>query len=263
MDLVIPTSNSCFTQDVLKEYKNQVLITDIFNLKSVDFAGHILYFEPINMNNEKIVNIDNPTDDKDVSNKKYVDNQIANVGVSATSLLPLDGSRKMVGNLDMNNNKIYNILDPSGPKQPTTLLFSDNRYLQLDGTKSMTGNLDMNNNRINSCGRLTMNNDTVSPIEMYGSKILNCGGLTMNNDFNSSISMNNNRIYNLPNPTGDQQPVPLVFGDNRYLKRDGSKAMTGNLNMDDHVITGIRSSSMDNAALTVGGAEATYLPLSW
>ena len=38
----------------------------IFNLKSTDFAGHILYFEPINMNNEKIINIGNPTDDKDV-----------------------------------------------------------------------------------------------------------------------------------------------------------------------------------------------------
>ena len=191
----------------------------IFNLKSADFAGHILYFEPINMNNEKIMNIGNPTDDKDVVNKKYVDDQIANVNIDTTPLLPRDGSR------------------------------------------NMTGNLDMNNNRIISCGRLTMNNDTVSPIEMYGSKILNCGGLTMKNDLNSPISMNNNRIYNLPNPTGDQQPVPLVFGDNRYLKRDGSKAMTGNLNMDDHVITGIRSSSTDNAALTVGGAKATYLPL--
>ena len=191
----------------------------IFNLKSTDFAGHILYFEPINMNNEKIINIGNPTDNKDVVNKEYVDDQIANVNIDTTPLLPRDGSRKM------------------------------------------TGDLDLNNNRINSCGRLTMNNDTVSPIEMYGSKILNCGGLTMNNDLNSPISMNNNRIYNLPNPTGGQQPVPLVFGDNRYLKLDGSKAMTSNLNMGDHVITGIRSSSMDNAALTVGGAKATYLPL--
>ena len=38
--------------------------------------------------------------------------------------------------------------------------------------------------------------------------------------------------------------------------------MTGNLNMGDHTITGIKSSAVDNAALTVGGAKATYLPLS-
>ena len=46
------------------------------------------------------------------------------------------------------------------------------------------------------------------------------------------------------------------------LKLDGSRAMQGNLDMGDHTITGIRSSSQDNAALTVGGARATYLPFS-
>lgn len=37
------------------------------------------------------------------------------------------------------------------------------------------------------------------------------------------------------------------------LKLDGSRAMTGDLKMGDHTITGIKSSSSDNAALTVGG----------
>ena len=37
--------------------------------------------------------------------------------------------------------------------------------------------------------------------------------------------------------------------------------MTGNLNMGDYAIIGIRSSSADNTALTVGGAKATYFPL--
>jgi len=37
--------------------------------------------------------------------------------------------------------------------------------------------------------------------------------------------------------------------------------MTGNLNMGDHSIIEIRSSSADNAALTVGGAKSSYLPL--
>ena len=49
--------------------------------------------------------------------------------------------------------------------------------------------------------------------------------------------------------------------DTDVLKLDGSKAMTGSLNMDDHPITGIQSSSQDDSALTVGGARATYLPL--
>ena len=46
------------------------------------------------------------------------------------------------------------------------------------------------------------------------------------------------------------------------LKLDGSRAMTGNLQMGDHTITGIRSSSQDNAALTVGASKSFYLPIS-
>ena len=38
--------------------------------------------------------------------------------------------------------------------------------------------------------------------------------------------------------------------------------MTGNLQMGDHTITGIRSSSGDDAALTNGGAKSLYLPLA-
>jgi len=46
------------------------------------------------------------------------------------------------------------------------------------------------------------------------------------------------------------------------LKLDGTRAMTGNLNMNNNTITGIRSSSQDNAALTVGSSKSLYLPLS-
>ena len=38
--------------------------------------------------------------------------------------------------------------------------------------------------------------------------------------------------------------------------------MTGNLDIDDHTIAGIKSSLQDNAVLTMGGAKATYFPLS-
>jgi len=38
--------------------------------------------------------------------------------------------------------------------------------------------------------------------------------------------------------------------------------MTGNLKMGDNTITGIKSSSADDATLTVGGAKSTYLPIS-
>ena len=38
--------------------------------------------------------------------------------------------------------------------------------------------------------------------------------------------------------------------------------MTGNLNMGDNAILGVRSSSANNSVITVGVAKATYLPLN-
>ena len=68
---------------------------------------------------------------------------------------------------------------------------------------------------------------------------------------------------------GDNDLVSKAFVDaeiaklpKNVLKLDGSQAMRGNLQMGDHTITGIRSSSQDNAALTNGGAKYFYLPLS-
>ena len=46
------------------------------------------------------------------------------------------------------------------------------------------------------------------------------------------------------------------------LKLDGSRAMRGKLIMGGNPIKGIRSSSQDNSALTVGSAKSTYFPIS-
>jgi len=84
--------------------------------------------------------------------------------------------------------------------------------------------------------------------------------------------MNSNEIKGLAEPSADSHAsnrkyvddeiAKLPHSDNGTLKLDGSRAMTGNLNMGDHTITGIRSSSADNAALTVGASKSLYLPIS-
>ena len=75
----------------------------------------------------------------------------------------------------------------------------------------MTGDLDMGNHLIKGVSELVMN---------------------------GSISMNNQRINSLPKPTGDQQPVTLIYGDDNYLRRNGSKTMFGDLSMNTHIIYG-------------------------
>ena len=113
--------------------------------------------------------------------------------------------------------------------------------LKLDGSRAMTGDLNMNNNLITNCGRLTMVADGNSP-----------------------INMNSSYLYGLPNPVSNDDAANKNYVDTRdnlNLPLNGSRAMQGNLNMGDHTITGIRSSAADNAALTVGGAKATFFPL--
>ena len=88
--------------------------------------------------------------------------------------------------------------------------------------------------------------------------------------FFEGLNLNNNKITNLGGPVRDDDAVNKGYVDGKavnvdltgYLKRDGSLNMTGNLKMGDHTITGIRSSSQDNAALTNGGAKCLYLPLA-
>ena len=101
--------------------------------------------------------------------------------------------------------------------------------LKLDGSRGMTGDLNMNSNLITNCGRLTMVADGNSP-----------------------INMSNSYLYGLPDPVSNDDATTKSYVDNRdnlNLPLNGSRAMQGNLNMDDHTITGIRSSSADNAKL--------------
>jgi len=68
--------------------------------------NQILYFEDVNLNENKIKGLGPPSEDKDGANKKYADDKIAKLPKPETDLLKLDGSRAMTGNLHLNNNKI-------------------------------------------------------------------------------------------------------------------------------------------------------------
>ena len=141
----------------------------LFNVKSTDFSGTILNFEPINMNNEKIINLGNPTDSKDATSKEYVDDEDAKQDIAINDLssrkadrsevLLLNGSQNMTGNLSMNGNRIFSLPIPTGPQQPVTKTYLESQiasipqsdlslYLKVDGSRAMTGNLKMNDNKI-------------------------------------------------------------------------------------------------------------------
>ena len=268
----------------------------LFNVKSTDFSGTILNFEPINMNNEKIINIGNSTDPKDATTKEYVDDEDAKQDIAINDLssrkadrsevLLLNGSQNMTGNLSMNGNRILSLPIPTGPQQPVTKTYLESQiasipqsdlslYLKVDGSRAMIGNLNMNDNKITDL--VTQDDVPISDYPNYvkDSKMA-VNKLYVNENFlklkDDDYDLKGKRIINTEpygaNIFGTNDLVSKAFVQAEIsklptdvLKLDGSRAMTGSLQMGDNAITGIRSSSADNAALTVGGAKSTYLPL--
>ena len=101
----------------------------------------------------------------------------------------------MTGNLNMNNNRIYNIPAPNGPNQPTPLAYTDLVYLHVKGSNNMANDLNMNNKKINKL--LTPTDDADAATKKYVDDNIS------NQNFSS------------------------------YLKKDGSNKMTGHLNVSD------------------------------
>ena len=269
----------------------------LFNVKSTDFSGTILNFEPINMNNEKIINLGNPIDSKDATSKEYVDDEDAKQDIAINDLssrkadrsevLLLNGSQNMTGNLSMNGNRIFSLPIPTGPQQPVTKTYLESQiasipqsdlslYLKVDGSRAMTGNLKMNDNKITD---LETQDDV--PIIDYPNYVkdskMAVNKLYVNENFlklkGDDYDLKGKRIRNTEPygvntfDTNDLVSKAFVLAEisklpTDVLKLDGSRAMTGTLQMGDNAITGIRSSSADDAALTVGGAKSTYLPLT-
>ena len=95
----------------------------------------------IDMNNNTLYNVKVPEQVDQATNKKYVDNQLAN-------------NLDKAADIDMKNNSIINLDLPSNPRGAACVEFVNNRidgmtqkkFLKVDGTNSMTGDLNLNNN---------------------------------------------------------------------------------------------------------------------
>ena len=232
---------------------------NIFNVSDVDDNHEILYFENLNLNSNKINGLGDPVDDADAVNKKYVDgeNTKQNIAIAdkasksyvdgeiakidTTPLLPRDGSREMFGDLQIGDKHILNVKNVDDHQE-------DDGYVTI--VKDLRS--VVNKGYLNEKFIKKTNKDGEEYFDLKQNIIKNCepyyDGLFDNNSLVSKAFVDA-EISKLPKPATD------------VLKLDGSKSMTGNLNMGDNPIIGIRSSAVDNAALTVGGAKATYLSL--
>ena len=244
----------------------------LFNVKSTDFSGTILNFEPINMNNEKIINIGNPTGPKDATTKEYVDDEDAKQDIAINDLssrksdrsevLLLNGSQNMTGNLSMNGNRIFSLPIPTGPQQPVTKTYLESQiasipqpdlslYLKVDGSRAMTGDLNIGSKKITD---LETQDDV--PISDYPNALKDSKmavyKLYVNENFlklkGDDYDLKGKRIRNTEPygvntfDTNDLVSKAFVLAEisklpTDVLKLDGSRPMTGDLNMNNNLIT--------------------------
>ena len=243
-----------FYSRTLKGKHDDTFNHDIFDLREGRGSNdQFPFFEDINMNENRIYSLPLPTGPQQPATKKYVDD----------SFLKLDGSRAMTDNLHMGSKRITNLADPSDNTYAVNKKYLNDNALSLSGG-DMIGNINMQGNRICS---LPLSTGSQQPAtKEYTEKYF----LQRTGDETTDYNADSKKLFNLADPTDDtdaankgyvlRQVGNVDLSD--YLRRDGTQSMTGNLQMGDHTITGIRSSSRDDAALTNGGAKSLYLPLS-
>ena len=123
----------------------------------------------LNLGNKKIVGLATPTTNTDAATKKYVDdNTVAPPDLS--DYLEKDGTVAMTGNLNLNNNKIVRLANPTSKTDAATKKYVDDiteslglgNYLKKNGTIAMTENLNVGNNKIINLSKPTQDNDAVN-----------------------------------------------------------------------------------------------------
>ena len=103
----------------------------LLDVDDVQDKNQIIYFEDVNINDNKLKGLAAPSEDKDGANKKYVDDQIKAIPAVDTS------------DLQMGDHTITGIRSSSADNAALTVGASKSLYLPISGIRGMQGNLNM------------------------------------------------------------------------------------------------------------------------
>ena len=196
-----------FYSRVIKGSQSTSFDHAIFNVSDVQDNHTILYFNNLNLNGNLINGLSDPVDNNDATNKIYVDAEIAKLPKPDTAVLKLDGSKAMTGNLDMDGHNILSVKNLTDHKV-------DDAYSDIvKDLKSVVNKEYLNENFLKIKG-----NDYDLNQRVIKNSAPHDDGSYDNNTLVSKAFVDA-EIAKLPKPDTD------------VLKLDGSKAMTGNLDM--------------------------------
>ena len=209
-----------FYSRVIKGKQSTSFNHNIFNVSDVDDNHEILYFKNLNMNSNLINGLGDPVDDADAANKKFVDTEIAKVHIDTTPLLPRNGSRSMFGDLNMDGNNILSVENLVDYKDV------DPYEYRVKDLKSVVNKEYLNENFLKKVDKDGREYYDLKQIVIKNSAPHDDG--SYDNDTLVSKAFMDAEISKLPKPDTD------------VLKLDGSKAMTGALDMNNNEIKNLK-----------------------
>ncbi len=242
----------------------------------------------IDMGDNKILKLADPTTSKSATNKNYVDNNflskhgglilgtIAMSGQSITNLNPtpqnnndavtsyVDNSISLAGGLsisgitvqgdiDMNGNEISGLVDPINDDMAASKGFVESNFLDLAGG-TMVGNIDMGGYEITNLLRTpTTDLSAVTKkwvTDEFPTKQEVLGGFTLT----GSLDLSGNEIYGLPDvPTTDNSAMSKKYVDSKITigggLSDSGFTMQGDINMNGYEVIGVTSVPSFNNSL--------------
>ena len=174
-----------------------------------------------------------------------------------TNFLRRSGTNTVTGSINMTGNTLLNVSNPVNDQDVATKNYVDTNIDSDKVSKSgdtMTGDLDMSGNLIKGLpiisppityvgDEATSWTQTVGIVQDATSILVHKSGDTMT----GNLDMSGNRVMNVPyapaNTSDAANAAYVIQGDldveQKTVLRDGTQAMTGNLNMDDHFINNL------------------------
>ena len=158
------------------------------------------------------------------------------------------------GNYDMVGKKLKNVGAPESDADSATKKYVDENsgggktsLLTIDSKIDMKSQYSITKLKSPTDNYDAANKKYVDDNKVDGSVFLKLDGTR---SMTGNLNMNNNRILNIPAPNGNNQPIPLAYGDLAYLHVDGSNKMTNDLNMDNKGITNLKPPTNNSDAAT-------------
>ena len=177
--------------------------------------------------------------------KSYIDNHSTN-----TNYVKVDGSNMMTGDLNMNEQRVKNTLDPSDEQDTVNKRYLESQltdYLKTDGQNPMTFNLNMNNYRILNVKDFdpsTSSLQDVPNIKYIQDNFLSSNLIILTDNLNAA----NNKIFFLGDPVDSLDAVNKKYVDDGFIKKNGSNAMFGNLNLNNNKIINLHEPILNSDA---------------